>query len=968
MRPRLLLAVILITACGREKGQPAAELPWSSKQTLATSDSLLSGGREKYQQQDFAGARSFWLAALPRAQKNTRGEADLYTWLGLSSWRLGDLDSARVWQKRAIEIKSGLGRPNDLWRSYNALGLLVLSEARNDSAAGLFESALKSAAADGDAEGIAKATGNAGLAYAYLGDLARAREGHRAMRLAGAQMRDARVEANGLANEAMVDIWEGDAVTAIARLDTARRLHKNNDAVGEQNALGQLASAYETTGNYGAAFSALDSALGIARAHSLREGEVEALRMLGGLHLRLGDDGRASKYFTDAEAAARKTGVDADLGSVLRSRAIASLRLGSTRKAGLFAADALRLHVEADEKLEQIDDLLALAEVDMVAGHRDSAAARLRSAESLAKELNNRSMLSVVLLAKASIADRMGQPSRVLAELGELRADSLRSGFDVQSSAAALATRAYLRLGAVDSAIAAGARAVRLVERVRGGLAGDPIRSAYVADRAAVYGDYIVALLRGGRTEEAFAVADRARSHALLEHLTLVGRQSKNDLLPPELVESERLLKRIDALMESLRSSSPPPAPERGRATDATAEIVSRLRAARLEYEQLLIRSEQRNPEALAMLGASAGSITEVKRALSPGETLVEYFLAGDTLFMFAVRTDGVTVIARHVAAGVIAQRIRLLDELWGSPRADWRTGLAISRALYADLVGPLDSIGILTGTRRVVVVPHGMLGQVPFAGLQNPSSGRYLMQSVALLEAPSSSALVALRRRVVPPLSTTGGAAFAPFPVELPGTGREVAAFRRTSRRSEIHLDRRATESSVRAALLRGGIVHIASHGVLNYSNPMFSRVELARTRPNVSDDDGRLEVRELLALRIRSPLVFLSGCETGAVDGWMGTSFGTTGDLALSQAFLSAGALNVLSTLWRIDDAGAAVLGSRFYGHLRESSVTDALTAAQREMAADSRFSNPYYWAGYILSGEGRFRAGPQKNQSLP
>lgn len=968
MRPWILLALILNTACGREKGQPAAELSRSSKQTLATSDSLLSAGREKYQQQDFAGARSFWLAALPRAQKNTRGEADLYTWLGLSSWRLGDLDSARVWQKRAIEIKSGLGRPNDLWRSYNALGLLVLDEAHNDSAAALFESALKSAAADGDAEGVAKATGNAALAYTYLGDLTRARAGHRAMRSAGVQMRDARVQANGLANEAMVDIWEGDAATAIARLDTARRLYKNSDAVGEQNALGQLASAYEIVGNYGAAFSALDSALVIARAHFLRAGEVETLRMLGGLHLRLGDDGRASKYFADAEAVARKRGVDADLGSVLRSAAIASLRLGSTRKARLFAAEAFRLHVDADEKLEQIDDLLALAEVDMVAGSHHSAVGRLRSAESLAKELTNRSMLSVVFLAKASVADRMGQPSRVLAQLGKLRADSVRSGFDVQSSAAAYATRAHLRLGAVDSAIVTGARAVMLVERVRGGLAGDPIRSAYVAGRAGVYGDYIVALLRGGRTEEAFAVADRARSHALLERLTLLGRQPNNELLPPELVESERLLKRIDALMESLRSSPPPPAPERGRAADATAEIVSRLRAARLEYEQLLIRSAQRNPEALAMLGASAGSISEVKRALSQGEILVEYFLAGDTLFTFAVRTDGVTVIARHVAAGVIAQRIRLLDELWGSPRADWRTGLPISRALYADLVGPLDSIGILSGAQRMVIVPHGMLGQVPFAGLQNPASGRYLMQTVRLLETPSSSALVALRRRVVPSESTIRGAAFAPFPGELPGTGREVAAFQRTRQQSDIHLARRATESSVRAALLRGGVVHIATHGVLNHTNPMFSRVELARTRRDIPDDDGRLEVRELLALRIRSPLVFLSGCETGAFDGWMGTGFGTTGDLALSQAFLSAGALNVLSALWRIDDAGAAVLGARFYGNLRGSSVTDALATAQREMAADSRFASPYYWAGYVLSGEGRFQAGPQKSQSMP
>lgn len=967
--PVVVAAILIMTACGQEKTKPAEHSRDSKQsQSPARSDSLLSSGREKYQQQDFSGARALWYAALATAQKNTRAEADLYTWLGLSAWRLGDLDSARVWQMRAIGIKSRLPRHNDLWRSYNALGLLVLSEARNDSAATLFERALKSAADDGDDEGVAKATGNAALAYTYLGDLKRARVGHQTMRSAGAQMRDARVEANGLANEAMVDIWEGDAATAIARLDTARRLYKNTDAVGKQNAFGQLASAYEMTGNYGAAFSALDSALGITRVHSLREGEVEVLRMLGGLHLRLGDEARASKYFTDAEAVARKSGVDADLGSILRSAAIVSLRLGSAQKARRLAADALRLHLTGDEKLEQIDDLLALAEVDMAWGRRDSAAARLTSAESLAKRLSNPSMLSVVLLANASIADRTGRPSRVLAQLRELRADNVRSGFDVQSAAAALATRAYLRLGAVDSAIASGARAVRLVERVRGGLAGDPIRSAYVADRAAVYGDYIVALLRGGRTEEAFGIADRARSRALLERLTLVGHQPKNAMIPPDLVESERLLKRIDVLIESLRNAMPPPAQQRARAADATAEIVSRLRAARLEYEQLLIRSEQRNSEVLTLLGAHSRNVSEIKRALLPDELLVEYFVARDTLLTFAVSQSSITVIARKVPSRLLAQRIRLLDEFWGTSRPDWREGLAVSRALYADLVAPLDSIGVLRRARHVVVVPHGMLGQVPFAGLQNPMSGRYLMQSVALQEAPSSSALVALRRPSAHSEPAIQWAAFAPFPTELPGTVREVAAFRTITPRSDIRLGREATESSVRAALLGREVVHIATHGVLNYRNPMFSRIELARSERIAPDDDGRLEVRELLALRIGSPLVFLSGCETGAFDGWTGTGFDTTGDLALSQAFLSAGAQNVVSTLWRIDDAGAAVLGARFYRQLQYNSVTDALVTAQREMAADSRFSNPYYWAGHVLSGEGRFQAGVQKSPRLP
>ena len=116
-------------------------------------------------------------------------------------------------------------------------------------------------------------------------------------------------------------------------------------------------------------------------------------------------------------------------------------------------------------------------------------------------------------------------------------------------------------------------------------------------------------------------------------------------------------------------------------------------------------------------------------------------------------------------------------------------------------------------------------------------------------------------------------------------------------------------------------------------------------------------------MSLSIRSPLVFLSGCETGAGQAWADDPVRGTADLTLAQAALSAGARNVISTLWRIRDAGGAVFAGRFYSHLQGESVSSALAAAQRESIADPAYSNPFYWAGYVLSGEGRFGEAPQK-----
>ena len=139
-----------------------------------------------------------------------------------------------------------------------------------------------------------------------------------------------------------------------------------------------------------------------------------------------------------------------------------------------------------------------------------------------------------------------------------------------------------------------------------------------------------------------------------------------------------------------------------------------------------------------------------------------------------------------------------------------------------------------------------------------------------------------------------------------------------------------------------------------------MFSRIELARGSDDTSDNDGRLEVHEVLGLRVRSPLVFLSGCETGVGAAWS-TRFARGEDYTtLAQSFLYAGAANVVATLWRIEDEGGSEFAKRFYRALQETTAADALAEAQRSLVEDDRFNSPYYWAGYQLTGTGEFQLG--------
>jgi CHAT domain-containing protein len=363
--------------------------------------------------------------------------------------------------------------------------------------------------------------------------------------------------------------------------------------------------------------------------------------------------------------------------------------------------------------------------------------------------------------------------------------------------------------------------------------------------------------------------------------------------------------------------------------------------------------------------------VDEIQRALHPDEAILEYMMAGPELITFAVTGRELRVFRSNIDRQSLMQRVWLLRDLWGTPGSDWRDGLPTARALHDVLIAPAEDAGMLRDVKRLVIVPLGVLSQIPFAALARRKDDQFAIARYEIAYLTSGESLAAVRaERSAPTSRSAAGEAFAPFPAALPGTVTEAATFRASERGWTAHVGVEATERSLRRAMGTDAVVHVATHGVLNVRNPSFSRLELAR--PNdatVNDDDGRLEVHEILGLSIRSPLVFLSGCETGANLGWGDDPVRGTGDLTLAQAVLAAGAPNVVMTLWRIDDAGAAEFAGRFYRRLHSTTVAGALADAQRQMANDRRYASPYYWAGYTLSGSGELQvpqAGPDASVS--
>ena len=168
------------------------------------------------------------------------------------------------------------------------------------------------------------------------------------------------------------------------------------------------------------------------------------------------------------------------------------------------------------------------------------------------------------------------------------------------------------------------------------------------------------------------------------------------------------------------------------------------------------------------------------------------------------------------------------------------------------------------------------------------------------------------------------------------------------------------ATESAFKdSGLSAFSVIHLAVHGISD--KKLAEKAALVLLPDSAHEEDGILEIPEILRLRLHSDLTVLSACETA-----VGVVQGEDGVSDLSRSFLLAGSRAVVATLWRVDDTFSAVLMKHFYEQLATGqAVSEALSKAQRSMLREYRDSAvPFFWAGFITEGSGNVILGSVAN----
>ena len=191
-------------------------------------------------------------------------------------------------------------------------------------------------------------------------------------------------------------------------------------------------------------------------------------------------------------------------------------------------------------------------------------------------------------------------------------------------------------------------------------------------------------------------------------------------------------------------------------------------------------------------------------------------------------------------------------------------------------------------------------------------------------------------------------------FP-RLKHSQKEAEAIAKLVPKEELFLAQRyaaSRETVQKAELNQYRYIHFSAHGFFDGKHPEFSGIALSMVNEKGKSINGFLLTPDIFNLNLSAAeLVVLSACQTIA-----GKERRGEGIVGLTRGFMYAGAARVVVSLWDVEDKVTPKLMEIFYQKMLQEGLapTTTLRAAQLEISEKPGWSNPYYWAGFVLQGE--------------
>jgi len=145
--------------------------------------------------------------------------------------------------------------------------------------------------------------------------------------------------------------------------------------------------------------------------------------------------------------------------------------------------------------------------------------------------------------------------------------------------------------------------------------------------------------------------------------------------------------------------------------------------------------------------------------------------------------------------------------------------------------------------------------------------------------------------------------------------------------------------------------VLHFSTHALIDDQIPELSRIALSMTDRRGHPMDGFLRPYQLAQFHLDGSTVVLSACDTA-----LGKQVLGEGLAGLSSSLFYAGAAQLVLTLTQVDAEASSYFLSEVYRSFLpgNASMETSVSLARQKLARSRRFSDPYYWASFIVIGQ--------------
>lgn len=337
-------------------------------------------------------------------------------------------------------------------------------------------------------------------------------------------------------------------------------------------------------------------------------------------------------------------------------------------------------------------------------------------------------------------------------------------------------------------------------------------------------------------------------------------------------------------------------------------------------------------------------------RKLSEDEQLLSYFITENSAYLIALGSNNEFVKLNNDG---LYEEIEDFRALLMDPSKD---GLTDVSTKLKDRLLPVNTLQL---NQKLTIITDGILAYLPFE-LLSDNDGKYLMENHDLTYVFSANSMAGAETKT----SNINFIAFAPdFQNEvsthsdvvrselaqLPGALQEVKSITEIQE-GEIFSDSLATETNFLKHTAKAGLIHLATHAIVDDVLPNQSKLAFSISGDTIND--GYLHAHEIFNLDLNAQLVTLSACNTG-----FGKIKKGEGVMSLSRAFAYAGVPATVVSLWPASDKSTPELMRYFYQNLKEGQPKDvALNNARKQYLenAQGKARHPFYWGGFVVIGD--------------